>query len=296
MVHILAALVLFALLAVGPVLGPAPVRAELIIGLTNANALVTFDSATPGTVSAPISITGIGSETLFDIDIRPADKQLYGLSSAGRIYTINQTTGAATLNASVSGTNLDPAATRFGIDFDPTADQLRVVASTGQNLRVIPATGVTSIDNNLSGAGTGAVSVAYTNNDTNPATNTMLFYIGPSTPNTLFNTSDQNSGVLAALGPLGVSSTQDVGFDISGLSGIGFASLTSPTGSGSSLFRINLSTGAATLVGTIDSGLTVRGIALSPAASVPGPSSLMLLGTGVAGALIYVLRRRSIRR
>jgi hypothetical protein len=87
-----------------------------------------------------------------------------------------------------------------------------------------------------------------------------------------------------------------VGFDISGLSGIGFASLTSPTGSGSSLFRINLSTGAATLVGTIDSGLTVRGIALSPAASVPGPSSLMLLGTGVAGALIYVLRRRSIRR
>src|SRR6267142_5225241 len=127
MVHILAALVLFALLAVGPVLGPAPVRAELIIGLTNANALVTFDSATPGTVSAPISITGIGSETLFDIDIRPADKQLYGLSSAGRIYTINQTTGAATLNASVSGTNLDPAATRFGIDFDPTPDQLRVV-------------------------------------------------------------------------------------------------------------------------------------------------------------------------
>ena len=53
--------------------------------LTNASALVTCDSATPGTVSAPIPITGIGSETIFDIDIRPADTQLYGLSSAGRI-------------------------------------------------------------------------------------------------------------------------------------------------------------------------------------------------------------------
>jgi hypothetical protein len=39
-----------------------------------------FDSATPGTVSLDIGYS-IGAETLLDIDIRPANGALYGLSS-----------------------------------------------------------------------------------------------------------------------------------------------------------------------------------------------------------------------
>ena len=50
--------------------GMAPARAESVIGLTTANSLVTFDSATPGAISAAIPITGIGAETIFDIDRR----------------------------------------------------------------------------------------------------------------------------------------------------------------------------------------------------------------------------------
>src|SRR4030095_1791444 len=153
--------------------GPTAARAELLIGLTTlsgSNSLFTFDSATPGTVSAPVPITGVGAETILDIDIRPADLLLYGLGSLGNLYSINRTTGAATLSASLTGVTLDSLATRFGIDFNPTVDRLRIVSNTGQDLRLTPGTGLTTIDTNLNGDATGAVSVAYTNNDTDPAT------------------------------------------------------------------------------------------------------------------------------
>ncbi len=166
-----------ALAAATLLLTAAQTHAELIYGLTTGNALVSFDSATPGLTTAPVSISGVSGETIFDIDIRPADGLLYGFSSAGRLYSINPITGLATLNASLTGASLDPNATRFSIDFNPTVDRLRIVSNTGQDLRLTPSSGVTTIDTNLNGASTRAVSVAYTNNDTNPATGTTLFYI-----------------------------------------------------------------------------------------------------------------------
>ena len=249
----------------GLVLAVVAVRAEPIFGLTTTNGIVKFDSATPGTVSAPISVTGIGAETLLDIDIRPEDGALYALSNAGNLYLINVTTGAAILSATLVGVVLDPGATRFGIDFNPTVDRLRIVSNTGQNLRLTPGSSITTIDSPLNGAATGAASVAYTNNDTDPATGTVLFYLGPSVPDTTFNSSNPNGGVLSAVGAMGVTSSQNVGFDISGLTDIAFASLQSATGGGSSLYEINLGSGAATLIGSIDSGLALRGIAASPA-------------------------------
>jgi hypothetical protein len=259
-------------------LSSPPARAELIYGLTTANSLVTFDSATPGTVSSALAITGIGTESILDIDIRPANGLLYGLGSAGNLYSINTTTGQATLSASLTGVTLDPNATRFGIDFNPTVDRLRIVSNTGQDLRLTPGTGLTTVDTSLNGAATGAVSVAYTNNS-GTATLTTLFYIGPSTPTTLFNTTNPNGGVLLPVGPLGLTSSQNVGFDISGVTGIAYASLSSPTGGGSSFYTINLSTGSASLVGSIDNGLTLRGIAAP--VGVPEPASLAMLGIGL---------------
>ena len=275
-------------------IGTVPVRAESVIGLTSANSLVTFDSSTPGVVSAAIPITGVGAETIFDIDRRPANGLLYGLGSAGHLYLINPTNGTATLNAALTGVNLDPNATRFGIDFNPTVDRLRIVSNTGQNLRLNPDTGATTIDGPLNGAGSGAVSVAYTNNDTDPATVTTLFYIGPSTPTDTFNTLDPNGGVLNLVGAMGVSASQNVGFDISGLTGLAFASLSSPTGSGSSLYTINLTTGAASLVGTIGASTTLRGIALSTGA-IPEPTSLVLFGVGLVAVAFSTLRQRCRR-
>jgi len=282
--------VIYLSLVCGLALSTKSARAESVIGLTTTNSLVTFDSASPGTISAPVSITGIGTETILDIDRRPANGLLYGLGSAGNLYVI-AANGAATLNASLTGVTLDPNATRFGIDFNPTVDRLRIVSNTGQDLRLTPGTGVTTIDSPLNGAATGAVSVAYTNNSAF-ATTTTLFYIGPSTPTSLFNTTNPNGGVLDLVGLLGPSSSQNVGFDISGLTGTAYASLTALTGSGSSLYSINLTTGAATSVGVIGTGTTtLRGIALTPI--IPEPAGIVLLGIGLVGVAFGARRKRS---
>jgi hypothetical protein len=61
-----------------------------------------------------------------------------------------------------------------------------------------------------------------------------------------------NGGQLTTIGPLGANTFDEVGFDISGLSGIAYASLTTrlgPLDTSSDLYTINLNTGAASLVG-----------------------------------------------
>ena len=69
----------------------------------DANQLLTFDSATPGTISNNVAISGlIAGEQVVGIDTRPATGQLYalgmvddGATRTGRIYTLNPTSGVA---------------------------------------------------------------------------------------------------------------------------------------------------------------------------------------------------------
>jgi len=78
---------------------------------------------------------------------------------------------------------------------------------------------------------------------------------------------------------LSTNLNQAIGFDISGLTGTAYASIT--TGGISRLYTINLTTGAATLassnVGAIGSGTTPF-LGLT-AATVPEPSSVLLLAS-----------------
>jgi hypothetical protein len=265
--------------------------AETLIGLTTANQLVSFDSATPGTIAGPLSITGLSAnEKLLDIDIRPATLQLYALGASGTIYTIDSTSGAATAQPMLmadpaDATNpfggLDAGSLEFGIDFNPVPDRLRVVGTTGQNLRINVGNGNTTTDGMLNGAGMSALSVAYTNPDTDPATGTQLYYIDAGAPGMLYTTSDPNAGVLTSVGSLGVPTNLNVGFDISG-AGMAFASLTDPASGYSSLYTVNLGTGSATLAGMIGSSLTLNGLAAAP---VPEPSTWLLAALGVLGLL-----------
>jgi hypothetical protein len=88
------------------------------------------------------------------------------------------------------------------------------------------------------------------------------------------------------VGALGVNTSDLVGFDISGSTGLAFASLTPPTGAGSSLYTINLATGAATLVGTIDGGsLLVRDYLRGHRAVSGQPRPLRRRGSGIGGGI-----------
>jgi hypothetical protein len=257
-------------------------RAEPVVALTSGNRLLFFDSATPGTVTKLITINTVGSETLVGIDFRPATGDLFAFGPSGRLYVLNLTSGAATTPA---GTATGLAGTRFGFDFNPTVDRIRVVNDADQNVRLHPDTGaIAGTDTTLAfaatdvntGANPNVVAVAYTNNFAGAGA-TVLYDID-SNLNALLVQSNPNGGILNTVGPLGVDTTDNVGFDISARTGVAFASLTVGTTTG--LYTINLGSGAATLVGTIaDASIlgaeTVTDIAL--------PTSLRLLNISTRG-------------
>src|SRR5262245_50999519 len=98
---------------------PGRAGAATITGVTTTNVLVTFDSATPGTIATSVAVTGLqGGETLLGIDRRPATGALYALGSTSRLYLINATTGAATQVGSAGAFTV--SGTAFGFDFNPT--------------------------------------------------------------------------------------------------------------------------------------------------------------------------------
>ncbi|HVK17930.1 MAG TPA: DUF4394 domain-containing protein, partial [Fimbriiglobus sp.] len=257
---------------------PAP-----LVGLTEDNRLVSFDSATPGTPSAPVPITNLQpSETILGIDYRPANNKLYALGSTSRLYTIDAATGKATEVG--TGPFVVPLnGTDFGFDFNPAVDKLRVVSNTGQNLRLNadtgavldgdPATAGVQPDKTLNTGPINVVGAAYSNNFDRPLVTTL--YGIDATADRLVAiggldggppAGSPNAGVTIAFGKLGFDTDGRVGFDI-GINGKAFATLTAPGGTTSQLFTVDVSVidpngVAATPVGTI--GFALRGVTAAP--------------------------------
>jgi hypothetical protein len=293
-----------ALTAVCATLGlAAPAQAERIFGLTSTNALVTFDSAAPSFAGMAMAISGLSAadERILGIDLRASDNALYGLGSAGNIYTLNASTGAATLVATLAADPTDISnpftalsGTSFGMDFNPVVDRLRITSNAGQNLRINVATGGVTTDGALNGATMGISASAYTNNDTDPATGTALYGINGMT-GMLYTQAPPNDGTQTAVGSLGVLASNVAGFDISGITGIGYAALTNPDTAQSSLYTVNLTTGAATLLGAFGYGGNTAmappllGIAIAP---VPEPATYAMMFAGLAVVGAIVRRRR----
>jgi len=287
---------------------PMQAKAESIFALTTTNSLLTFDSSTPGSVNSIGPVTGLQSgESLFGIDFRPATLQLYGLGSTNRLYTINTGTGAAAQVGSAGAFTLNGF--DFGFDFNPTVDRIRVTSDTDTNLRLNPNDGtLTMMDTTLAyaagdpnfGGNPVIVGSAYTNNFVG-AGSTLLYGID-SALGILVTQNPPNNGTLNTVGGLGAGDISSglVGFDISGLTGTAFASLTStePDTNSSDLYTINLGTGAASLIGTIGGGTTIRGLSVASApAAIPEPTTIVLLASGVlAIAARAVTRRRKAER
>ena len=228
------------------------------------------------------------------IDFRPATGQLYALSSRSALYTINISTGAATIVG--SGFTDLLTGSQYGFNFNPVIDRIRIVGDSDQNLVAHPDTGAANVASPTPspvayatgdvhfGADPNIVHSSYTNSFLG-ATSTQLYGID-SVLNILV-TQANNAGTLVTIGSLGAgvataNATGVGGFDIAP-NGTAYAAFTTTTGS-STLYTINLATGTATSAGLLSG--TVSGLAV-----VPEPSSVALLG--VCGLGLLVRRRRA---
>jgi hypothetical protein len=136
--------------------------------------------------------------------------------------------------------------------------------------------------------------VAYTNSDDDPATGTTLYGVDASRGVLgLIGLPNGGAGVTTVGTGLGLGGAMVTGFDIVTVGTANFAFLTTAgmMGAPSQLYSVNLTTGTASLVGTVgtaNAGLNVQAFAI---ATVPEPGTWALLGTGLA-ALAGVARRR----
>ena len=262
-----------------------------LFAVTSANHLISFDSATPSTITSDVTITGLGAGELIDgADIRPATGQLYalgitdnGAARTGQIYTINTTTGAATavgvaFSAALSDTD------SWGLDFNPAVDRIRIVDGlTGGNLRVNPNNGtLAATDTNLT-AGSLIDGVAY-DRTAGGTTTTTLYGLDHSnnhlvTIGGINGTPSPNGGGVIDVGALGIVATGAFNFDIEAVTGIARASAI--VGGTTQLYTINLTTGAATAAGNIGTGL------VPISALTTASTSLAVVGTAGNDTLLF---------
>ena len=281
--------------------------AVTITGLTSTNTLVSFDSATPGTIINTVTLSGItGGDAVVGIDYRPIDGLLIGLgynsaTGTARVYSITAAGVATSINVNLL--SLGTGLARVTADFNPTVNALRVVTNgaTGNNLRIpTGGTGVLTIDTDLNPANTGIRATAFSRNNAGGGTSgaTTLYEID-GTNNALVSQgsidfftgsgTSPNTGTLTSVAPLsGVTGSAVVGFDIFNAPGTAAGSAgTAFVATSSALSTLNLSTGAATSNGIIGSGLTIVDIA-----AVPEPGSVVLCG--LAAVFFASRRRRSV--
>lgn len=273
-------------------------RAEIVLGTTFQNFLITWDSANPAEIRTGVALMGLAAnETLVGIDVLPTGTaanptgDLYGVGSFGHLYRINSTTGVAT---TVNTNTFMPAlnGSQFGVDWNPTNSQLRVISNAKQNM-VISTTGVATVQTNIAamasdeGANTAPniVHLAHSNNLAGSTTSTTF---GIDTGrDRLVMFPNASNGQFSTVGPLNFDATELGGFDVSGATGTAYATFTSANQSRTTFGTVNLTTGAFTPIGEVGGGNILTGMTVIPTA-VPAPASMALIGLGIAA----VARRR----
>ncbi len=247
-------------------------RAETVFAVTEANALIRFNAGTPRRIEQRQPISGLAAgETLLGIDFRVARGVLYGLTSAGRLVTIDTATAAVKPVGTAPPVALQ--GTRFGLDFNPAADRVRLVSDSGQNLRLHPDTGALAATDpplaHATGAAVRVTGAGYTYNKQNDklTTNYALdigrgWLVTQGSVEAVEPVVSPNTGRLFDVGALGTGAVDDAAFDIADTNNAALAALRQ--GGRTRLYAIDLATGRATLLGRVDDGSPLRGLAIQP--------------------------------
>jgi uncharacterized repeat protein (TIGR01451 family) len=260
---------------------PMQIAGQLVYGLTTNNNLVSFDSENPEFIRTLSPLAGIASgQMVMGLDFRPATGQLYTLgynASTGeaRLYIVNPMNGMA-MPVGMDNINLGADLGRISLDFNPTVDRIRVVSSSGRSFRLNPDTGaLVATDGNLAfattdtnaGAMPNVVAVAYTNSFAGSTTTTL--YNIERTLNVLTTQIPPNDGVLNTIGSFGIMLNNEdptVDFDIfyraADSSNIALLAANVMGSTTDALYRVDLMSGRATLIGNIGFGLPLKNIAI----------------------------------
>lgn len=256
-----------------------PLRKETLHVLTQKMELLTLNAGQPGKVLQRTAVTGLPpGETLVGMDYRIAKGVLFTLSSAGRLYTLDVPSGALKLVGSGAGVALQGSS--FGVDFNPVADRVRVVSNTGNNLRLHPDTGgLAATDPALAyapgdvqaGQMLEVVAAGYTYNkkDDKLTTNYAIDRRSGTllTQGSIEGTQpvvSPNTGQLRTVGPLGTGPLLDAAMDIADVTGAAFTAVRTANQATTKLYTIDLSSGKATLIGTVADGAAIVGLAVEP--------------------------------
>ncbi len=260
-----------------------------ILVVTDGLELLRIRASEPGQVVERKRLLGFSrGEQVAGISFRVARGILYALTTSGRLYTVDASSGI------VSPVGLAPAVlplegASFGVDFNPLTDRIRVVSSTGQNLRMHPDTGAT-IDGDVTRPGLqGDTALAYVSGDPNvgraPQVAALAFTPGRNNPQTTtlyaiagaggllvrlgaqaagLDSSAASSGELSTIGSLGLGNMVDATMDIADRDGSALAAVRTDREPRTVLVRIDLQTGHVVSLGTLPEGMHILGMAIEP--------------------------------
>ncbi|WP_375434528.1 DUF4394 domain-containing protein [uncultured Hymenobacter sp.] len=281
------------------------ITGQLAYALAGTN-LITFDTAQPSLVRTSVGVTlpagTAATQTLVGLDIRPNTNTLYALgydasvaspTANAQLYLVNSTTGATT--AFGSAIRLELGGGSIGFDFNPVADRIRVVGANRNNYRLNPtnAAAVLAFTDApvayTTGTNTPSIgAVAYTNSFSGTTATTLYNYDEAlnqlNTQNTAAGTA--TDGQLTAVGTSGITvnaTAPNVDLDIfSTVAGTNTAYMVANTGTSpnTSLYTVDLTTGAATLVGPIGNGIAARDITIAIPTGVVNSNRKTELATG----------------
>lgn len=246
--------------------------AVAVIAGSVTDAIATFDTDAPGTLGSSRVVTGVlHQQRLVGIDYRwipgpsgGGSAGLYGLGvniSTGEtnLYRLSAATGVAT----PVGAGFSRAAGAFyGFDIDPAADRARIVSSGDDNYRVDLDTGaLVAAAAALSPSGRAIAGAAYDRVGGTPSAlaKSTLYVIDPIMDRLAIQggadgAPGADSGGVVPVGSLGLDvSPYNLGFDIA-YDGTALATFT--VGGVAGLYRVDLLTGASTLIGPFTQPLT----------------------------------------
>jgi hypothetical protein len=243
---------------------PRADSSRMLYATTDQNLLLRFNERSPDRLKDVQPISGLpGGVTLRGIDFRPLTGDLYGVGSDNVVYRVNPSTAIAV----AEGPAFTPAlrGASFGVDFNPTVDKIRVVSDAAQNLRLNVDEGtVLSADKDLNPGTPQVVAAGYTNSSfsaTKPAA-TQLFVIDAAADQLLLQ-NPPNDGTLTMPKRLGIDVGPQTGFDIAGADNTGYLATSTPRSRGSSVYRVDVTTGKTRSLGRIGGGkrIVVTGLA-----------------------------------